>query len=85
MNEYDACEQAFKRGYEKGRAEAEEEINRKNAEIELLENESKRQATKAIKEFIATLKSKKGLESFCGYRIFDWELYQIAEEMGVEL
>jgi hypothetical protein len=39
----------------------------------------------AIKEFIATLKAKKGLESFCGYRIFDWELDQIAKEMGVEL
>ena len=38
----------------------------------------------AIKEFIATLKSKKGIESFCGYRIFDWELDQIAKEMGVE-
>lgn len=62
----------------------------KDAEIERLEKEISELKVKcirseAIKEFIATLKAKKGLESFCGYRIFDWELAQIAKEMGVEL
>lgn len=35
-------------------------INCKNAEIELLENESKRQATKAIKEFAEMVKQEDG-------------------------
>ena len=34
MDIHTACEEAYKRGYERGKAEAEEEIKSKNAEIE---------------------------------------------------
>jgi hypothetical protein len=65
-------------------------LNRKNAEIELLENESKRQATKAIKEFAERVKK---LIVMCYYDLGDLEdtmllekdIDQIAKEMGVEL
>ena len=40
MDIHTACEEAYKRGYERGKAEAEEEIKRKNAEIERLRKEN---------------------------------------------
>ena len=68
-------------------------INQKNAEIELLENESKRQATKAIKEFVERVKAKHRRimdydEAGFGCQILIVEetyIDKIAKEMGVEL
>lgn len=98
MNIHDACEEAYKRGYERGcergKTAAEEEIKRKNAEIERLQGwqdllkAEKHSLIKAeaIKEFVAEL-----LEKYCFHNsegegiVFDTDIYNLAKEMGVEL
>ena len=63
MNEHNATEQAYKHGYEKGRAEAIDLINRQKAEIEKVkpihnsfERELECAKQEAIKEFAERLK-----------------------------
>ena len=72
MNEHNATEQAYKHGYEKGRAEAIDLINRQKAEIEKVkpihnsfERELECAKQEAIKEFAERLKEQK-------YQSSDW-------------